>query len=57
MSDVRYDCGKREWVGVLEFDAEELRNVAAGLASNDVGAKDMEDLADRLDLLNGEEEE
>ena len=41
-----------EHVGVLEFDADELRNIALALGYHDAGARHMEDLADHLDVLN-----
>ena len=53
MSDTRYDRHRREYRGVLEFDAEELRNIAYALGLRDVGAQDMLALADHLDELNG----
>lgn len=40
-----------ESIGVLEFDAEELRNIAYALGLNDGGAQEMLELADHLDVL------
>jgi len=46
--------GRRaEHVGVLELDAEEMRNVAYALGLRDLGAMDLLDFADHLDDLNG----
>lgn len=48
--------GGREWRGQLDFDADELRNIAYALGMHDKGAQEMFDLAEELDRLNGASE-
>lgn len=44
---------RQKHVAVLEFDAEELRNVAYALGLHDSGALEMLKFADELDAMNG----
>lgn len=57
MSDTKWDSATREWIGVVEFTADELRAVASMLGYYDSGAEYMMELADRLDSLNKENDE
>ena len=51
---VKLRAGRRKLVGVLEFDSDELRNIAAALGPTDAGGREMEQLADLLDTKQEE---
>lgn len=44
-----------KYVAQLEFDADELRNIAYSLGLNDMGAQEMLTVADEVDRHNGVE--